>query len=159
MLTRSAAVKRDRTRLLRSMKVRRREAPVQGLRGSLRHAKRPGGFVMLSAVILHSLQWGLREEGVGGFIPSVKSIETLFAPVSKQPLISFSHSFTKSSTNVSLGYPSTVPLSGYSKYSILGAMTACFMPWPIAYGYDFLKFSYAYVLYFSGPLVSRGNCR
>ena len=41
MLTRSVAEKRDRTRLLRSMKVWRREAPVQGLRGSFLDARRP----------------------------------------------------------------------------------------------------------------------
>ena len=43
-------------------------------------------------------------------LPSVKSIETLFAPASKHPLISFSHSFTRSSTNVSLGYPLHGPI-------------------------------------------------
>lgn len=63
-----------------------------------------------------------------GQLPSVKSIETLFAPASKQPRMSFSHSFTKSSTNFSFGYPSTVPFNGYSRYSILGAITACFIP-------------------------------
>ena len=41
MLVRSSAEKRDRTRLLRSMNVWRREAPVQGLRGSLLDARRP----------------------------------------------------------------------------------------------------------------------
>ena len=30
---------------------------------------------------------------------------------------------------------------------MLGAMTACFIAAPFAYGCDFLKFSYAYVLY------------
>lgn len=41
MLARSAAEKLDRTRLFRSMKVRSREAPVQGFRGSFLDASRP----------------------------------------------------------------------------------------------------------------------
>ena len=41
MLVRSEAEKRARTLLLRSTKVLRRDAPVQGLRGSFLEARRP----------------------------------------------------------------------------------------------------------------------
>lgn len=36
--------------------------------------------------------------------------------------------------------------SGYKRYIILGEMTACFII-PVAYGFDLLKFSQAYLLY------------
>lgn len=52
MLARSAAEKRDRTRLLRSMKVWSREAPVQGLRGSFLDARRPFDHVISQGVVL-----------------------------------------------------------------------------------------------------------
>lgn len=65
MSLRSAAEKRASTRLLSLMNVSRSFAPVQGLRGSSLVASRP----------------------------SVKSIETRFAPAAKQPRMSFSHSF------------------------------------------------------------------
>lgn len=42
---------------------------------------------------------------------------------------------------------------------MLGAMTACFMLAVLANGLLFLKYSKAYVLYFSGPLSRRGSCR
>ena len=73
MFTRSSAVKRSSTPLMRAMKWGSISRPVQGLRESLRQESRP----------------------------SVKSIETLTAPAAKAARTSFSHSSIRSASNAS----------------------------------------------------------
>ena len=93
MFVRSGAEKRARTQLSKSMEVRSK-APVRRGHRSFWNAK--WSSMSLLAMIL------VKERRELGHLPSVRSIETLFAYVSKHPLISFSH------PNPSLGYPSTV---------------------------------------------------
>ena len=73
IFVRSSSEKFSSTRLLSSMKCGSRPAPVHGLRGSSRVARRP----------------------------SVKSIETRAAPASKALRMSVMHSWTMSSSNSS----------------------------------------------------------